>query len=156
MLGETYTWKQKNCRDEPQTAQSQVPSSISIFNRRGVDCGYEESVERSCGRLSDFIINTMSNQFFHRVINYVANEIIVKGLANSKTFQRVAVRTDHHMREFQKTGQEHIEKTVHNLSKQADQTASSTAGRPSPPLTGLPGFVSAFFKEIRKDFGANK
>ncbi|CAA2966789.1 Hypothetical predicted protein [Olea europaea subsp. europaea] len=31
--------------------------------------------------------------FLHRVVSYVANELIVNGLANSPTFQRFAVRT---------------------------------------------------------------
>ncbi|XP_010264602.1 PREDICTED: uncharacterized protein LOC104602571 [Nelumbo nucifera] len=31
--------------------------------------------------------------FMHRVISYVANELIVNGLANSPAFQRFAVRT---------------------------------------------------------------
>ncbi|KAL7581779.1 hypothetical protein ACA910_022312 [Epithemia clementina (nom. ined.)] len=97
----------------------------------------------------------MSNQFFQRVINYVANEVIIKGLANSKTFQKVVVRTDHHMRQFQKTGQEHLEKTVEQFTKQ-EQAGSQMAGPPIPPLRGFPGFVSAFFKEVKKDLGLGK
>ncbi|XP_049374945.1 uncharacterized protein LOC125840008 [Solanum verrucosum] len=31
--------------------------------------------------------------FLQRVISYVANELIVNGLANNQTFQRFAVRT---------------------------------------------------------------
>ncbi|XP_027069705.1 uncharacterized protein LOC113775081 [Coffea eugenioides] len=31
--------------------------------------------------------------FIHRVMSYVANELIVNGLANSPAFQRFAVRT---------------------------------------------------------------
>ncbi|XP_047307039.1 uncharacterized protein LOC124910439 [Impatiens glandulifera] len=31
--------------------------------------------------------------FLHRVISYVANELIVNGLSNSPAFQRFAVRT---------------------------------------------------------------
>ncbi|KAL3536536.1 hypothetical protein ACH5RR_004997 [Cinchona calisaya] len=31
--------------------------------------------------------------FIHRVVSYVANELIVNGLANSPAFQRFAVRT---------------------------------------------------------------
>ncbi|XP_030534622.2 uncharacterized protein LOC115743795 [Rhodamnia argentea] len=37
--------------------------------------------------------------FMHRVISYVANEIIVNGLANSPGFQRFAVRTSKRLEE---------------------------------------------------------
>ncbi|XP_073034875.1 uncharacterized protein [Primulina eburnea] len=38
--------------------------------------------------------------FIHRVISYVANELIVNGLANSPSFQRFAVRTSRRIEEF--------------------------------------------------------
>ncbi|KZV49656.1 hypothetical protein F511_29041 [Dorcoceras hygrometricum] len=38
--------------------------------------------------------------FIHRVISYVANELIVNGLANSPGFQRFAVRTSKKMEEL--------------------------------------------------------
>ncbi|XP_051113855.1 uncharacterized protein LOC127239653 [Andrographis paniculata] len=38
--------------------------------------------------------------FIHRVISYVANELIVNGLANSPKFQRFAVRTSKKMEEI--------------------------------------------------------
>ncbi|KAI3447795.1 hypothetical protein Pfo_004460 [Paulownia fortunei] len=38
--------------------------------------------------------------FIHRVISYVANELIVNGLANSPRFQRFAVRTSKKMEEY--------------------------------------------------------
>ena len=98
----------------------------------------------------------MSNQFVQRLVNYVANELIIKGLANSKTFQRMAVQSDHQMRQFQKAGQEHLERTVDQLNKQQSMGGKSTGGPPLPPLTGFPGFISAFFKEIRKDMGFGK
>ena len=33
-------------------------------------------------------------QFFFKMIDWVANEVIVKHLANSRSFQRFALRTD--------------------------------------------------------------
>lgn len=42
--------------------------------------------------------------FFGRVFNYVFNELLVDALANSKTFQRFAVRTDKALREAQQSG----------------------------------------------------
>ncbi|KAK3422636.1 hypothetical protein EUGRSUZ_G03069 [Eucalyptus grandis] len=38
--------------------------------------------------------------FLHRVISYVANEIVVNGLANSPAFQRFAVRTSKRLEEL--------------------------------------------------------
>lgn len=98
------------------------------------------------------------NQFIQRVANYVANEVIIKGLAHSKTFQRFAVRTDASIKQAQKMGSEQINKTVEEMSKTAtggaaNGAATSTAGPPQPPLRGAAGFVSCFFKEIRKDLG---
>ncbi|XP_030450859.1 uncharacterized protein LOC115672987 [Syzygium oleosum] len=37
--------------------------------------------------------------FMHRVISYIANEIVVNGLANSPAFQRFAVRTSKRLEE---------------------------------------------------------
>lgn len=97
------------------------------------------------------------NQFIQRVANYVANEVIIKGLANSKTFQKFAVRTDQQLKDVQKMGSEQINKTFEELSKSATTGAAAAAaaeaagGPPRPPLRGFPGFVSCFFKEIRKD-----
>ena len=97
------------------------------------------------------------NQFVQRVANYVANEIIIKGLAHSKTFQKFAVRTDAQLKQMQQKGSEHINKAVEDLAKSSTNTvgggASAAAGPPKPPLRGFPGFVSCFFKEIRKDLG---
>ena len=95
------------------------------------------------------------NQFVQRVANYVANEIIIKGLAHNKTFQKFALRTDHQFKEVHKMSTEKLTKTVEELSKTAgmDGASATAAGPPRPPLRGFPGFVSCFVKEIRKDLG---
>ena len=101
----------------------------------------------------------MSGQFIQRLINHVANEIIIKGLANSRTFQRFAVRTDHAYKEYSKQGVETFEKMAQEASKVASEATSNLSsggavgsGPPQKPLTGIPGFFSAFAKEVRKDF----
>jgi inosine/xanthosine triphosphate pyrophosphatase family protein len=102
------------------------------------------------------------NAFVTRIANYVANEVIIKGLANSRTFQRFAVRTNKQYEDFSKQGTEQLSKTIEELAKQQQQAAaaqaaggkpvaSSMSAPPSPPLRGIPGFFSAFFKEVRKD-----
>ena len=105
------------------------------------------------------------NQFVQRIANYVANEIIIKGLANSKTFQKFAVRTNKQYEDLQKQGTEKLTETLEELAKQ--QAGKSTSGAttttttasnattvlqpPQRPLRGIPGFFLAFFKEIRSD-----
>lgn len=97
----------------------------------------------------------MSNQFFQRVANYVANEMIVKGLANSKIFQKFAVRTNKQYEDLAKQGADSINKTLHTMVK--EETGNSTAssrvggGPPTRPVRGIPGFILAFFKEAKKD-----
>lgn len=103
------------------------------------------------------------NQFFQRVANYVANEVIIKGLANSRTFQRFAVRTNKQYEDLTKQGAEQLNQTLEELAKQQagavqnaaagakPGAASSVVGPPQPPLRGVPGFFVAYAKEVRKD-----
>jgi hypothetical protein len=100
------------------------------------------------------------NAFFQRVANYVANEVVIKGLANSRTFQRFAVRTNKSYEDFSNQSKDKLNTTLEDLVKQGAEGASGgTSGAasatatapPKPPLTGFPGFTSAFYKEIRKD-----
>ena len=107
----------------------------------------------------------MSQQFIARVVNYVANEIIVKGLANSRTFQKFAVRTSKQYEELNKHGTDKISKTLEEMAKQqatattgegataasASAAANGALQAPQRPLRGIPGFFMAFFKEVRKD-----
>lgn len=94
------------------------------------------------------------NQFIQRVANYVANEIIIKGLANSKTFQRFAVRADARLRDLHKKGTETFTSAFEEINAQQAKAESVAAqGPPKPPPRGFPGFVRAFVKEIQKDLG---
>lgn len=109
---------------------------------------------RSCfGKPHLSFYNSMS-QFIQRLVNHLANEVLIKGLANSKTFQRFAVRTDSALKDLHKDGAQkfdHVVRTVVTEAKQPTNVASM--GPPQPPLRGFPGFVSAFLKEIRSDLG---
>lgn len=93
----------------------------------------------------------MSGQFIQRLVNYLANEVLIKGLANSKTFQKFAVRTDASLREVHKAGTETLEQAVRSAASSGTSTGAA-AGPPVPPLRGFPGFASAFWKELRRDF----
>jgi hypothetical protein len=91
------------------------------------------------------------NQFIQKIANYIGNEVIIKGLANSRTFQRFAVRTDASIKEMHKTGSDSLNKTFDEITGEQITKATTKGGPPQPPLRGFPGFVSAFFKELKSD-----
>jgi len=101
------------------------------------------------------------NAFVQRIANYLANEIIVKHLAQSKTFQKMALRTHLNVektKEFVKQGVEKAEtEGLEGLKKGMEASAgaagSAPKGVPIPPRKGFGGFVEAFVKEVKKDFG---
>mmetsp|Transcript_10665 Transcript_10665/g.12183 ORF Transcript_10665/g.12183 Transcript_10665/m.12183 type:complete len:112 (+) Transcript_10665:101-436(+) len=108
------------------------------------------------------------NQFIQRIANYVANELIIKGLANSRTFQRIALRTHNKIEEAKKVGSETLNTTLDEIQKEAAQSAThgnnsfasySTnipRGPPRPPPSGISGFFRAFGKEIQNDLGLGR
>lgn len=105
------------------------------------------------------------NQFIQRIANYIANEVLIKGLAESRTFQRFALKTHNRIQEFKGKGQETLNSTLDEVHKAASEAAhsapssadvASTKGPPSPPDRGLSGFLSAFIKEVNKDLGIGK
>mmetsp|Transcript_7595 Transcript_7595/g.13142 ORF Transcript_7595/g.13142 Transcript_7595/m.13142 type:complete len:101 (-) Transcript_7595:1312-1614(-) len=100
----------------------------------------------------------MSSQFVQRLANYLANEVLVKGLANSKAFQRMALRAHNSIESTRKAGRETMNAAMDELEKEVMRNASSsaTSGPPVPPLRGVPGFFSALGKEIRKDFAGGQ
>ena len=100
------------------------------------------------------------SQFVNRLANYLANEVLIKGLANSRTFQRFAVRTDQTLNELKKSGVDQVNTAMGQVQQQVRNASASTAAaagqKPQPPLQGFSGFASAFVKEIRKDLGLGK
>ncbi|KAG5582308.1 hypothetical protein H5410_052935 [Solanum commersonii] len=55
--------------------------------------------------------------FLQRVISYVANELIVNGLANYQNFQRFAVRTSTRIDDISKMAVQTTSKRIDDLSK---------------------------------------
>ena len=51
----------------------------------------------------------MSNPFVQRVANWLAQEVVVKGLSENKAFQRFALRTDHKLNELKKNVVEKVD-----------------------------------------------
>mmetsp|Transcript_24236 Transcript_24236/g.43699 ORF Transcript_24236/g.43699 Transcript_24236/m.43699 type:complete len:116 (+) Transcript_24236:92-439(+) len=109
------------------------------------------------------------NQFIQRVANYIGNELFIKGLAESKTFQKFAVHTDRHIQKYKKDGMEHVNAQIDELHKQATKAAYSTSSSnsasasagggnnmlkpPRKPMEGAGGFFSAMGRVIRRDLG---
>lgn len=102
-------------------------------------------------------------------------EVLIKGLANSKTFQRFALRTDHHVQQYKQKGQQHVNEALDDLHKTATETmykaqaearasgyagssgsGKASSGPPTPPARGFGGFISAVGKEIKKDLGLGR
>lgn len=110
------------------------------------------------------------SQFVQRIANYIANEFLIKGLANSKTFQRFAVRTDRHLSEYKQKGEQRMNETLDDLHKSATEAmhqaqhqssgyhtaARGSTGPPTLPARGFAGFAAAFVKEVKKDFGLGR
>jgi hypothetical protein len=106
------------------------------------------------------------NQFVQRLANYIANEVIIKGLANSRTFQKIAVRTDASLQQMSKSGTQKIEEIINKTTTASETTAAkggattsssqsqSQRGPPIPPQRGFSGFINAFIKEVKSDFGS--
>ena len=93
-------------------------------------------------------------------------EVFIKGLAESKTFQRVAVHTDRHIQKYKQEGMEGINNHIDELHKHATRAAYSTTTSsssanggasglkvPQKPMEGIPGFFNALGKVIRRDLG---
>ena len=99
--------------------------------------------------------------------NNKKQEVFIKGLAESKTFQRVAVHTDRHIQKYKQEGMEGINNHIDELHKHATRAAYSTTSSsnsankgassglkvPQKPMKGIPGFFNALGKVIRRDLG---
>ena len=64
---------------------------------------------------------TVYEQLFYT--NHVANEIIIKGLANTRTFQRFAVRTDKSLQDLHKASTETLGTAINDIASQTNLLA---------------------------------
>ena len=113
----------------------------------------------------------------------IPQELFIKGLAESKTFQRFALHTDKHIQKYKREGLEQVNAHLDELHKQATTTmrsASSSSSSttttngsnnassytrgaggggdtllkpPQKPLQGVAGFFSALTRVIQRDLG---
>jgi hypothetical protein len=93
-------------------------------------------------------------QFLFKFLDYIASDIIVKRLANSKTFQRFALHTDK-MVQNQATKGEQIMETV---SKKAEEVAANPhlikQKIPKMENSRINKYMRAFADEVKKDLGS--
>lgn len=68
------------------------------------------------------------SSFLHRVIQYVANELIVDRLANNQSFQRFAVRSSKAIEDLTKKGKERSAELV-NQVKDFTETVKDEVSR---------------------------
>jgi len=105
------------------------------------------------------------NQLIQRVMHHVVNEVLIKGLANSKTFQRFAVKTDSHINKIKSEGMESFEEMTKRASSTVVEAVDggmaaapgTRGGPPLPPPRGMAGFMRAFAHSVKEDFaGASR
>ncbi|KAL8152598.1 hypothetical protein V2J09_010358 [Rumex salicifolius] len=88
--------------------------------------------------------------FLHRVITYVANELVVNGLANSPSFQRFAVRTSRKIEDISKmaakTKQEVSEKVKDATSDMHEHKLNC-----SHPMRNKPASRSGVSEDVNPD-----
>ena len=83
-------------------------------------------------------------QFFGKVMSWIVNEAVVKALANNKTFQRFALKTD----TFARQNIAKVEDTLKTTLKQGESVAST--GKFPSTLESLKGEVETVKSEIEK------
>mmetsp|Transcript_24830 Transcript_24830/g.42035 ORF Transcript_24830/g.42035 Transcript_24830/m.42035 type:complete len:99 (+) Transcript_24830:79-375(+) len=90
-------------------------------------------------------------QFLFRFLDYIASDIIVKRLANSKTFQRFALHTDKMVQNQATKG----EKIMESVSKKAEEVAANPnlikESVPKIENSKINRYMKAFADEVKKD-----
>ncbi|GMH93067.1 hypothetical protein TrVE_jg10293 [Triparma verrucosa] len=91
------------------------------------------------------------NAFAARVANWLANEVLVKHLVKNKSFQNMALRTHLKVERTKEAMKQTAEEVVEGVGKER-----IGGGFREKPVGGFKGFVRAFGKEVREDFGGGK
>ncbi|GMI08912.1 hypothetical protein TrLO_g4709 [Triparma laevis f. longispina] len=92
------------------------------------------------------------NAFAARVANWLANEVLVKHLVKNKSFQNMALRTHLKVEKTKEAFKQTAENVVDGVPQQV--VGGGRKGKfMEPPVGGFTGFRSAFWKEVKNDFG---
>ena len=90
----------------------------------------------------------MAQAFFARILQWVANEVIVEKLAHSKAFQRFAVRTADTIEKAKSTTTQQLQQQL----QQAPKVAQSVHQKTKATQSSVWSFAQAFKDEVAKDF----
>lgn len=94
----------------------------------------------------------MAQQFFARILHWVANEIVVEKLANSRSFQRFAVRTADSIEKAKAMTAEKLQQSIEDVPRMVKDSMQKPPQRQVPRPGGV-SFFDALKEEIAKDFG---
>ena len=98
--------------------------------------------------------------FIGQIIRYLLQDVVVHSLANSKRFQRFALRIDNFFATTQKSVEikaEEIAKGAEKLAAEAQQTPAQKAVKTKHPQSGESGgfdpirFMSHVVEEVKRD-----
>jgi gas vesicle protein len=96
-------------------------------------------------------------------MHYILGEVLVKTLANSKTFQRFAVKTDAFISKNKSKITEHSDRIAEQAKLKADELlseaakkSSATAASAAEPQSGLAKFWRDLSQEIKGDLAKLK
>jgi hypothetical protein len=89
--------------------------------------------------------------FFGRILNYIVGEVIVKTLAESRSFQRFAVRTDEALRTHKAKIQEAGDKIVNHAKVKGETLLKDKEVVNAPDFSRITGFFKHLGNEVKKD-----
>ena len=119
-----------------------VPETSLFLIRKHEKKKKKTKRERERKRRTNETSSTSRMSFVGRLANYVLNEFLVNALANSKSFQRFAVRTDDAMRkgnvyktvsEGASKAKESVERYAEEAKEVAEKLAKEAAAKKPPP-----------------------
>ena len=128
--------------DQGDQAPSSTPSCKARY-LQAITAGAREQTttqqQHSAELRAELRAELMSNPFVQRVANWLAQEVVVKGLAENKAFQRFALRTDHKLKEFtEKVDVTKVTEAANNLAKEASKAAESISATVQREMQATP------------------
>mmetsp|Transcript_9587 Transcript_9587/g.10090 ORF Transcript_9587/g.10090 Transcript_9587/m.10090 type:complete len:101 (-) Transcript_9587:24-326(-) len=91
--------------------------------------------------------------FIMKMIDWVVNDLVVKHLANSKTFQRFALKTDEMIQQHSQKATEISEQAIKKTINKSETILKDAAKGENAdgPIGSVFKFVRIFSDEVKKD-----
>ncbi len=94
--------------------------------------------------------------FIGKLVSYFVNEIVVRTLANNKSFQRFAVKTDTFIKEKQSTATAVGEEIVNKAKSKGDEVLKTHGSKVNDAVAAKSGFnFAAFVGHLNESFKHN-